>query len=91
MAYRPKARVPKSIPFKYDAATELYETVDDGVIYRLTYSQLNEMKTYFKHYAYLAKIGTWYESLDRFAKKKVQRINAPTTDNGFTPDQDWPD
>lgn len=71
-------------------ATGLYEAEEYGIIYHLSFEQMNDLKRfYFGSQGYSPTYENWYNHLDRFKKKKIIRTgNLPVQKNDFYPDRE---
>ncbi len=88
----PRARKPLTPSLKQlhlNTSTGFYEAEENGIIYHLTFTQMNGLKAfYFGNNAYNATFERWYNNLDRFAKKEIMRTGKlPAGDSGFYPDE----
>jgi len=91
MSRKKSPSVPSSIDLQFNSKTGLYETIENGITYQLTYSQMNGMKMFFKHNGYMAQVNTWFNSLTKVEKKAVKRTGEPKEPDDFIPDREWED
>ena len=72
----------------FNTSTGLYDTEEDGIVYHLTFEQMNNLKTfYFGSQDNPPTYLNWFNHLDRFEKQKVKRSgNIPIQPNNFYPD-----
>lgn len=81
--------LPRNIDLTLNTLTGFYEGIEKGVTYQLTFSQMNDLKSFYIGAKMTdATIEAWYNSLDRFAKKDVKRLNIPPGE-AFYPDQEY--
>ena len=72
----------------FNPTSGLYDAEEDGVVYHLTFEQMNQLKSfYFCNQFSPATYGNWYNHLDKFDKQNVKRSGViPTEPNNFYPD-----
>lgn len=80
---------PLGMGLKLNTKTGYYEVIENGITYKLTFSQMNAMKLFFSGRGYVAKISDWYNSLPHFEKVKVKRLGVPSSGDDFTPDPEY--
>jgi hypothetical protein len=80
-------QMPLDLSLEYLVKKELYQTIENGVIYQIPYALLDSLKQDFR---YNHSVEEWYNKLDRIDKKKVIRPNVNNeefyTDGGFIED-----
>lgn len=92
MTRRARKTISIAIPLQYNVKTGLYEHTENGITYKLTFQQYNDMKEFYRgSNGFDPNITTWYNSLDRFAKKEVILVGQPTPPDDFMPDPEYPE
>lgn len=71
--------------------TGFYEITEHRITYELTYSQMNDMKSYLSGLGRRPSIIEWYNSLEPYEKKNVKRIGVAAEPDDFRPDPEWPE
>ena len=72
--------------------TGFYEGTENGILFQLTFEQLQDLKKFFTgSQGFEPRIITWYNSLNRFDKKKVRHRGAPELPDDFFPDPEAPE
>lgn len=89
MSRRAKIFVPLNIKLEYNAKTSLYEGKENGVLYNLTFAQMNDFKIFSSGRGYKATFIAWYNSLNHYEKKNVQVIGKRPEGDDFIPDPEW--
>lgn len=92
MSRRPRNALNLSLrQLTYNPKTELYDAEEAGIVYHLTFEQMNAVKKYYAgSQGYMPTYCGWYNNLDRFAKKKVKRSGElPEQESGFFPDAEF--
>ena len=89
------ARQPKSLPktlaqLTFNQSTGLYDADEAGVVYHLTFEQMNQLKAFYTgSQCYPVTYENWYNHLDRFGRKQVKRSgNIPSEPTNFFPDDE---
>ena len=72
----------------YNQATGLYDAEEDGIVYHLTFEQMNDLKLFYLGSQAIPPIyANWYNDLDKIEKQKVKRSGKiPIQPNNFFPD-----
>lgn len=90
MSRRSKITLPQHIRLTLNLRTGLYEGTENGVLYQLTFTQMNDLKIYCRvsHGSIIPTIETWYNSLTTYCRKLVKATGPQIdNDNGFYPDE----
>ena len=85
MGGRAKSIMLLEIRMELNTKTGFYEATENGVLYQLTFGQMNGMKHHI-NYHHQGMIG-WFNSLSRWDKKEVKRSGHKEEHNGFWPDE----
>lgn len=85
---RARYNLPPNIKLTKDPFSDIYEGIENGITYQLTFSQMNALKQYYhlRSYHGTPSIGEWYDQLDQYDKKDVKRLNVPGEQDDFYPD-----
>lgn len=88
MSRRPRNQLNLSLRgLQYNPKTGYYEVTEAGITYQLTFSQMNDLKTYYSgSQGYTPTFSAWYNSLDRFAKKEIKLAGTSPAADYFFPD-----
>ena len=89
MSTRAKHSLPHYIKLSLNLDTGLYEATENGILYYLTFAQMNDLKVYCRlnHGRFVPTIESWYNSLTLFSRKNVKRVGHVIENNGFYPDE----
>jgi len=89
MSRRARLILPHYIRLTLNTATGYYEATERGVLYQLTFGQMNELKRYCRlsHGSIIPTVESWYNSRDRFGRKEVKRVGAEVESDGFWADE----
>lgn len=92
MSRRTRRSVPLTIRLEFNPKTGFYESQEEGITYQLTFTQMNELKEYYRgSNGFTPTMLEWYNSLDRFKKKEIRRHGQQKPEDDFTPDPEWPE
>lgn len=90
MSRRSKITLPQHIRLTLNLQTGLYEGTENGVLYQLTFTQMNDLKIYCRvsHGSLIPTIESWYKDLTSYSRKAVVVLGPKVVnDNGFYPDE----
>lgn len=90
MSKRSKITLPQHIRLTLNIKSGLYEGTENGVMYQLTFTQMNDLKIYCRvnHVSLIPTIETWYKDLTSYSRKAVITTGTKIdNDNGFYPDE----
>jgi len=90
MSRRSKITLPQHIRLSLNIRTGLYEGTENGILYQLTFPQMNDLKKYCRvsNGSLIPTIETWYKDLTRYSRKAVKVTGSIVDrDNGFYPDE----
>lgn len=89
MGKRAKLAFPRHIKLAFNFLTGFYEVTENGVLYQLTFAQMNDLKIYCSvyHGSLIPTIETWYNNLTSYSRKTVKRIGVKIENDGFYPDE----
>lgn len=89
MSRRAKLTLPRHINLTLNLRTGFYEGTENGVLYQLTFAQMNDLKIYCRvsHGSLIPTIETWYKDLTSYSRKAVKRVGAEIDSDGFYPDE----
>ena len=85
MGGREKSAMPLEIKMALNTKTGYYEAREDGILYQLTFEQMNDMKHHV-NYHHKGMLG-WFNNLSLLEKKKVKRSGHKEEHSGFWPDE----
>jgi hypothetical protein len=87
MSKRSKLTLPRYINLTLNFKTGLYESIENGVTYQLTFSQMNDLKIYCRvsHGSMIPTIETWYNDLTSYSRKAVKFIKPEIEGTQFYP------
>ena len=90
MSRRSKITLPQHIRLSLNIQTGLYEGTENGVLYQLTFSQMNDLKTYCRvsNGSLIPTIESWYKYLTSYSRKAViVTVHQVDNNNGYYPDE----
>lgn len=89
MSRRAKLSLPQHIPLSMNLKTGMYEVIESGILYQLTFTQLNDLKLYCRsnHGHMIPTMDSWYSSLTSYSRKFVKRTSQEPENNCFYPDE----
>ena len=72
----------------FNTSTGLYDAEEDGIVYHLTFEQMNDLKIFYLGSQAVPPIySRWFNDLDKIEKQKVKRSGKiPMQSNNFFPD-----
>lgn len=89
MSRRGKLSLPMHIRLTMNLKIGLYEVIEPGILYQLTFAQMNDLKLYCRanHGSMISTLASWYCNLSSFCRKFVGRTGTESGDTGFFPDE----
>lgn len=91
MSRRSKITLPQHLRLTLNLRTGLYEGSENGVLYQLTFTQMNDLKIYCRvsHGSIVPTLETWYKDLTSYSRRAVKATGPQVeSENGFYPDEE---